>query len=116
MAYRSKGLTMFGMPSRISVFVSGSIRTSAVLGTCFRQTMMFMQTLSPAALFQEGGDDLPAEGGEIVGLPGCDDRPVADDGLIHPLCAAWIMSSFMLKKLVTLRPRIMSADASIQPA
>ena len=43
MAFSSKGLMMLGTPSRTSVPVVGSIRTSVVSGTCLIETMMFIR-------------------------------------------------------------------------
>ncbi len=42
MAYMSKGLMIDGTPSRTSVLVAGSIRTSVVSGTCLMHTAIFM--------------------------------------------------------------------------
>ena len=41
-AYSSKGFIMLSTPSRISVLVSGLIRTFVVSGTCLTQTIMCM--------------------------------------------------------------------------
>ncbi len=41
-AYTSNGLITLSTPSRISVFVTGSILTSVVFGTCLMQTIIFI--------------------------------------------------------------------------
>ncbi len=42
----SSGLRMLGTPSRTSVPLTGSMRTSLVSGTCLTQTMIFIGSLT----------------------------------------------------------------------
>jgi len=51
MAYSSKGFTMLGTPSRISVPVSGLIFTSVVSGTCLMHTTTFIPRPFPLPEF-----------------------------------------------------------------